>query len=198
MNIQSKEFISGLSQLEMVNTDGNSFGLIHVSELEDPSVNYYQRLSLEKAKKVGANAVYFRNFPDLNRPSKPQLYIFDFTSHEEDIVEVHKNVWSSTEVRLYLVITKTEIKFFNSSKPVEQNKSGDLHISPFETLSIAGDAIKKYKEYSAKKFDNGSFWEETKYDFGYGETAYEKLISQLKITRNQFLDVIKLDCSVLK
>jgi len=193
MSIQSKEFISGLSQLEMVNTDGNSFGLIHVSELEDSSVNYYQRLSLEKAKKVGANAVYFRNFPDLNRPSKPQLYIFDFTSNEEDIVEIHKNVWSSTEVRLYLVITKTEIKFFNSSKPVEQNKSGDLHISPFETLSIAGDAIKKYKEYSAKKFDNGSFWEETKYDFGYGETAYEKLISQLKITRNQFLDVIKLD-----
>ncbi|HRE76784.1 MAG TPA: N-6 DNA methylase [Flavobacterium sp.] len=193
MNIQSKEFISGLSQLEMVNTDGNSFGLIHVSDLEDPSVNYYQRLSLEKAKKVGADAVYFRNFPDLNRPSKPQLYIFDFTSHEEDIVEIHKNVWSSTEVRLYLVITKTEIKFFNSSKPVEQKKSGDLHISPFETLSIAGDAIKKYKEYSAKKFDNGSFWEETKYDFGYGETAYEKLISQLKITRNQFLDVIKLD-----
>lgn len=193
MSIQSKEFISGLSQLEMVNTDGNSFGLIHVSELEDSSVNYYQRLSLEKAKKVGANAVYFRNFPDLNRPSKPQLYIFDFTSNEQDIVEIHKNVWSSTEVRLYLVITKTEIKFFNSSKPVEQNKSGDLHISPFETLSIAGDAVKKYKEYSAKKFDNGSFWEETKYDFGYGETAYEKLISQLKITRNQFLDVIKLD-----
>lgn len=193
MSIQSKEFISGLSQLEMVNTDGNSFGLIHVSELEDSSVNYYQRLSLEKAKKVGANAVYFRNFPDLNRPSKPQLYIFDFTSNEEDIVEIHKNVWSSTEVRLYLVITKTEIKFFNSSKPVKQNKSGDLYISPFETLSIAGDAVKKYKEYSAKKFDNGSFWEETKYDFGYGETAYEKLISQLKITRNQFLDVIKLD-----
>ncbi len=37
------------------------------------------------------------------------------------------------------------------------------------------------------------FWEQTKYDFGYGETAYEKLISQLKITRNEFLDVIKLD-----
>lgn len=193
MDIQSNEYISGLSQLEMLNADGYSFGLIHISQLEDSSVNYYQRLSLEKAKKVGANAVYFRNFPDLNRPSKPQLYIFDFTACEEDIVEIHKNVWSSTEVRLYLVITKTEIKFYNSSKPVEQNKSGDLHITPFETLRIAGDAIKKYKEYSAKKFDNGSFWEETKYDFGYGETAYEKLISQLKITRDQFLDVIKLD-----
>lgn len=196
MDKQSNEYISGLSQLEMLNADGNSFGLIHTSELEKSSINYYQRLSLEKAKKVGADAVYFRNFPDENRPSKPQLYIFDFTTKEQDVIEIHKNVWSSTEVRLYLVITKSEIKFFNSSKPVEQTKKGDLQVSPFETLKIAGDALKKYKEYSSKKFDNGSFWEETKYDFGYGETAYEKLISQLKITRNQFLDVIKLDKAI--
>lgn len=193
MDTQSNEYISGLSQLEMLDADGNSFGLIHTANIENSSINYYQRLSLEKARKVGADAVYFRNFPETNRPSKPQLYIFDFTSKKEDIVEIHKNIWSSTEVRLYLVITKSEIKFFNSSKPVEQNRRGDLQVSPFETLKIAGDAIKKYKEYSAKKFDNGSFWEETKYDFGYGETAYEKLISQLKVTRNQFLDVIKLD-----
>lgn len=196
MYIQSNEFISGLSQLEMLNADGNSFGLIHTSELENSPINYYQRLSLERAKKVGADAVYFRNFPDSNRPSKAQLYIFDFTSKEQDIVEIHKNIWSSTEVRLYLVITRSEIKFFNSSKPVEQTKNGNLQVSPFETLKIAGDAIKKYKEYSAKKFDNGSFWEETKYDFGYGETAYEKLISQLKITRNKFLEVIKLDKAI--
>lgn len=193
METKSNEYISGLSQLEMLNADDNSFGLIHTSELENSTINYYQRLSLEKARKVGADAVYFRNFPDSNRPSKPQLYIFDFTSIEHEIVEIHKNVWSSTEVRLYLIITKTEIKFFNSSKPVEQTKSGELQISPFETLKIAGEAIKKYKEYSAKKFDNGTFWEETKYDFGYGETAYEKLISELKGTRNKFLEGIKLD-----
>lgn len=196
MDIKSNEYISGLSQLEMLSADGNSFGLIHISELENSAINYYQRLSLEKAKKVGADSVYFRNFPDSNRSSKPQLYIFDFTSKEQDVIEIHKNVWSSTEVRLYLIITKSEIKLFNSSKPVEQTKSGDLQVSPFEILKIAGEAIKKYKEYSAKKFDNGSFWEETKYDFGYGETAYEKLISQLKITRNEFLDVIKLDKTI--
>ena len=154
MDTQSNEYISGLSQLEMFNANGTSFGLIHTSELENSNINYYQRLSLEKAKKVGADAVYFRDFPEGNRPSKPQLYIFDFTFQEGDIVEIHKNVWSSTEVRLYLVITKTEIKFFNSSKPVEQTKSGNLQVSPFETLKIAGDALKKYKEYSAKKFDN--------------------------------------------
>ncbi len=196
MDTQSNEFISGLSQLEMLDADGNSFGLIHTSELENSNINFYQRLSLEKAKKVGADAVYFRNFPDSNSSSKPQLYIFDFTTKEQAVVEIHKNIWSSTEIRLYLVITKSEIKFFNSSKPVEQSKSGKLQVSPFETLKIAGEAIKKYKEYSAKKFDNGTFWEETKYDFGYGETAYEKLISQLKITRNQFLEVIKLEKTI--
>lgn len=189
---KSKEYISGLSQLEMWDSNDNSFGLIHTSEIENPELNYYQRLSLEKAKKVGADAVYFRNFSNSTRPSKPQLYIFDFTSKEKDIVEIHKNVWSSTEVRLYLVIDKSEIKFFNSSKPVKQDKNGELQISPFDTLKIAGEAVKKYKEYSGKKFDNGSFWEKTQYDFGYGETAYEKLISQLKITRNQFLKGINL------
>ena len=112
---KSEEYINGLSQLEMLSADGNSFGLIHTSELENSTINFYQRLSLEKAKKVGANAVYFRNFPDSNRPSKPQLYIFDFTSEEHNIVDIHKNIWSSTEVRLYLVINKSEIKFFNSS-----------------------------------------------------------------------------------
>ncbi len=193
MNTISKEYISGLSQLEMYSTDDNFVGLIHVSELEKSNINYYQRLSLEKAKKVCADAVYFRNFSDLTRPSKPQLYIFDFANGEKDIVEIHKNVWSSSEVRLYLAITKSEIKLFNSSKPVKHNKKGDLYVSPFETLKIAGEAVKKYKEYSGKKFDNGSFWEDTKFDFGYSETAYEKLISELKKTRNQFLDVIKLD-----
>lgn len=194
--MKSKEYVSVLSQLDLINPDGISFGLIHTSELENSNIDFYQKLSLEKAKKVGANAVYFRNFTDSQRPSKPQLYIFDFTSNEQDIVEIHKNVWSSTEVRLYIVITKSEIKFFNSSKPVEQVEGGELHVSPFETLKIAGEAIKKYKEYSGKKFDNGSFWEQTKYDFGYSDTAYEKLISQLKITRNKFLKIIKLDKSI--
>ncbi|WP_147677293.1 HsdM family class I SAM-dependent methyltransferase [Algibacter pacificus] len=192
MNSISTEYISGLSQLEMLDTDGNSVGLVHISELKKSKINYYQRLSLEKAKKVGADAIYFRNFSDSTRTSKPQLYIFDFTSETKDIVEIHKNVWSSTEVRLYIVITKSEIKFFNSSKPVKHKKTGELIISPFEILEIAGGAIKKYKEYSAKKFDNGSFWEETKIDFGYSETAYEKLISELKNTREQFLKDIGL------
>ncbi|MGY5355403.1 HsdM family class I SAM-dependent methyltransferase [Wenyingzhuangia sp. IMCC45467] len=194
--MKSTEFISGLSQLEMFNTDENPCGLLLTSEIENPDIDFYQKLSLEKAKKVGAAGVYFRKFIDSSRSSKPQLYVYDFTSSEQDVVDVHKNIWSSTEVRLYLIITKSEIKFFNSSKPVKQNKKGELEVSPFEVLKISGEAIKKYKEFSGKKFDNGSFWEETEYDFGYSETAYEKLISQLKVTRNRFLDVIRLDKNI--
>lgn len=193
MNTKSEEYINGLSQLEMLDACGESLGLIHTSEIENSSTNYYQKISLEKAKKVGADAVYFRNFPDSTRPSKPQLYIFDFTNNESDVVEIHKNVWSSTEVRLYLIITKSEIKFFNSSKPVKQSKNGELKITPFDTLKIMGEAIKKYKTYSGKLFDNGTFWDETKFDFGYSETAYEKLISQLKKTRDQFLNIVELE-----
>lgn len=131
-----------------------------------------------------------------NRPPKPQLYIFDFSNKEKDIVGIHKNIWSGSEVRLYFVITKSEIKLFNSSKPLKQSKNGELTITPFDTLRIAGGAIEKYKEYSGKKFDNGSFWETTKYDFGYSETAYEKLISELKNARDQFLKEIKLEKNI--
>lgn len=183
----------GLSQLEMIYEDGYTSGLVHVSELEDShsKINYSHRLALEHASKVGADSVYFRNFPD-ERPSIPQLYIFDFTKNEGDIVEIHKKVWSNSQVRLYLIITKTEIKLFNSSKPVDVNAYNELYVKPFDILKIAGDAKEKYDKYSAKKFDNGTFWDESKIDFGYQKTAYEKLISELKNARKQFLKEIKL------
>jgi hypothetical protein len=183
----------GLSQLEMISEDGYTSGLVHISELEDShsKINYSHRLALERASKVEANAVYFRNFPD-ERPSIPQLYIFDFTKNEGNIVEIHKKVWSNSQVRLYLVITRTEIKLFNSSKPVDVNEYNELDVKPFDVLKIAGEAKEKYEEYSAKKFDNGTFWDESKIDFGYQKTAYEKLISELKNARNQFLKKIKL------
>ncbi len=183
----------GLSQLEMISEDGYTSGLVLVSELDDShsQIDYSQRLALERAAKVGADAVYFRNFPD-ERPSIPQLYIFDFTKNDGDIVEIHKKVWSNSQVRLYLIITKSEIKLFNSSKPVDVNEYNELDVKPFDVLKIAGEAKEKYEEYSAKKFDNGTFWEESKIDFGYQKTAYEKLISELKNARKQFLKDIKL------
>lgn len=198
MNIKTKEYKSGLSKLKMLEDEQYSSGLIHVVELEnvDAQINYHQRIHLEKAKRVNADAVYFRNYPNNTRPSIPQLYIFDFTVNETDLVEIHKNVWSTSEVRLYVVITKTEVKLFNASKPVEYTQKSGLKISPFEVLNVVSSALDEFDRYSGKKFDNGTFWEETPVDFGYSSTSYEKLISELKNARNSFLEDIKLEKSV--
>ena len=107
----SNEYITGLSQLEMISTDNDSNGLINISELENSTITYSQRLALEKGKKIGADAIYFRNFPDLTRPSKPQLYVFDFTKEEKNIVEIHKSVWSSSEVRFILLSQERRLNY---------------------------------------------------------------------------------------
>jgi hypothetical protein len=198
MDIETKEYFKGLSKLKMLGDDLYSLGLIQVKELEgdNSQMNYHQRFHLEKAKRVNADAVYFRNYPNNSRPSVPQLYIFDFTTNERDIVEIHKNVWSTSEVRLYVVITKSEVKLFNASKPVEYSENSGFKVSPFEVLNLVSDALEKFEQYSGKKFDNGTFWEETVVDFGYSTTSYEKLISELKNARITFLKDINLEKQV--
>jgi hypothetical protein len=198
MNIKTKEYKNGLSKLEMLEDEQYSSGLIHVKDLDDvdTQINYHQRIHLEKAKRVNADAVYFRNYPNNSRPSIPQLYIFDFTINEADLVEIHKNVWSTSEVRLYVVITKTEVKLFNASKPVEYTPKSGFNITPFEILNLVSSALDEFDRYSGKKFDNGTFWEETSVDFGYSSTSYEKLIAELKNARISFLEDIQLEKSV--
>lgn len=175
MNL-TKEYISALSQLEMLDADGASIGLIHVAEIEHKSVSNAQRIALAQAQKVGADAIFFSNVTDGTSPATPQLYIFDFTTNEKDIVAIHQNIWSSAEVRLYLVITKSEIKLFNASKPVERNQQNELTVTPFDTLKITGEAGERCREYSGKKFANGTFWSTTKFNFGYNETELAKAI----------------------
>lgn len=199
MAVFTKEYSQGLTLLDMFYSEPiHASGLIHVLDLDNESraLSYSQRHALERAKQIGANAVYFRNFPDNSRPSIPLIYIFDFTSEEQDVVELHKKVWSSSEVRLYLIITKTEVRIFNSSKPVKLNAENKLEVCPLEVLGITGEAASAYEKYSAKRFDNGTFWEESLDDFGYKETAYEKLIAELKHARANFLKDISLDKEV--
>lgn len=198
MTLKTKEYKRGLSKLKMLEDEQYSSGLIHVLELENShaELNYHQRIHLEKAKRVNADAVYFRNYPNNSRPSIPQLYIFDFTINEADLVEIHKNVWSTSEVRLYVVITKTEVKLFNASKPVDYTPKSGFKITPFEVLNLVSGALDEFERYSGKKFDNGTFWEETPVDFGYSSTSYEKLISELKNARISFLEDIQLEKSV--
>ena len=59
-----------------------------------------------------------------------------------------------------------------------------------ETIRLAAEVEKELKEFSARKFDNGSFWETSKYKdkFNLSESSYEMLLIHLRVIRD---DIIK-------
>nr|GEX82867.1 hypothetical protein [Tanacetum cinerariifolium] len=196
--ISEEQLVRRLAPLDMVADDSTS-GLVFTSELfsEESKISYHQRILLERAYRIGADAVYFKQYSDPNRAPVAQIYIFNFVDKSEDsIAEIHKNVWSSTDVRIYFIITKTEIKIFNSSKPVQIDALGKYHIQPHDIIRLVGEAKEKLDLYSARRFDDGTFWRENTTDFAYNTTAYERLITELKHARKTFLNEVHLEPAI--
>lgn len=160
-------------------------GLIFVDEKTNvPS----EIIALEYARKYRADAVYFRRFQD-SRPPIPQIYIYDFTKtqpNEDDFAQLCKKLWNSGQVPLFFVFYQTEVKIFNCLGALNLDKdTGRVSISVFETIRLAADAkkeIDKLKDFSAKNFDNGSFWNIPKYRnrFNQKQSAYFKLLKELR------------------
>jgi len=194
VNVLTKEFKSGLKKLDMIEDDQSSSpGLLFVNS--EPS-NPYERIALENAKYYEADAVYFRRFQN-GRPPVPQIYIFDYTQTgkaEDEIAVLHKRLWNSGQVPLFIIFRRTEVKIFNTLKPpTYEEKTGKLKCKVLETLRLASSVqqeIDKIKEFSAKKFDNGSFWETSKYKdtFRLSDSAYETLLKHLKHLRKTTLE----------
>ncbi|MFA4919411.1 MAG: N-6 DNA methylase [Thermodesulfovibrionales bacterium] len=180
----TKEFESGLRDFDML----ESPGLILVDA--EPA-DSYQRIALENAKKYKADAVYFRLFEN-GRPPLPQIYIYDFTKVEKDddeVAELHKRLWNSGQVPLFFVFDKTEVKIFNSLKQ-PQIKAGRIVYSPLDTIKLAGQIQEQLKkDFSSRNFDNGAFWEISKYKdkFKLNESAYEKLLARLKQNKRELI-----------
>lgn len=180
----TKEFESGLRDFDML----ESPGLILVDA--EPA-DSYQRIALENAKKYKADAVYFRLFEN-DRPPLPQIYIYDFSKAEKDddeVAELHKRLWNSGQVPLFFVFNKTEVKIFNCLKQ-PKIKDGRVVYSPLETIKLAGRIQEQLKkEFSSRNFDNGAFWEISKYKdkFKLNESAYEKLLVRLKQDKRELI-----------
>lgn len=188
----TKGFRYGLEQLDMLDTElpqsTESFGLVFTDSLP---LNSSERLALEKARKYKADAIYFRRFEN-HITSIPQVYIYDFTSKEKDIeddyiAELHKELWNSGQVPMFFIFTQTEIKIFNCLKsPHFDPETEKITSSPMETINLAAaieDQLesKKLKEFSGKKFDNGSFWDTSRYKekFQLKDSSYEKLLEYI-------------------
>ena len=192
-NLPNNDFMDILMKFDMMSETGESFGLVFVGkEKRDDS----EMIALEYAKKYGADAVYFRRF-DGGRPPIPQIYIYDFTENEKDDDEIgvlYKRLWNSGQVPLFFIFYKTEVKIFNCLKnPKLDPSTAKISFTVFETIKLASNIKKeldKIKDFSAKRFDNGTFWTNPKYKdkFKLKDTVYLKLLNELKRTRK---DIIK-------
>ncbi|MDW3197633.1 MAG: N-6 DNA methylase [Cytophagales bacterium] len=173
-------------------------GLVAVQEsssLESLSVDEF--ISVESARKYKADFVYFRKFE--NRPSIPQVFIYDFTTKiesEHELINLHRQLYSAALVPMFFVFTKKDVRIFNCFD--SPSKGDQLVYKPLKTIAFASELSKavhkktqkEYEAFSARYFDNGTFWEESKYSsyFKFSNSAYEKLLTELK---QALRDIIK-------
>ncbi|MDI9364664.1 MAG: N-6 DNA methylase [Flavobacterium sp.] len=155
--------------------DGN---VILTADFENSNLTPQELFALETAKKkFDADAVYFRYFND-GRGAVPQIYIYNNTEKkitDKDKKDIHIKVWSGCQVPVYIVIEKDQVQVFDAREKVDD----DIANHAFKTIQLTGQAI---KDFSAKNFDDGLFWEEenSKNNFQFKTSAYRDLIDGLQ------------------
>lgn len=188
-----------LDKLEMLGSSGHASGLVPVQEISsNKNLPPEEFIALENAAKYGAHYVYFRKF--VNRPSVAQVYLYDFTNRlgieEDELTNLHKQLYSSGQVPMFFVFTKQDVRIFNCFEQPAKGKT--LKYTPLTTIKIASDLSKEldaknqeeFKAFSGKSFDNGTFWENSKYSnqFKFSNSAYEKLLTELKQALKDIID----------
>ncbi len=186
-------FINNLKKMDFDPTDKAFRSVVLVSEKNDPDLAASQIIELEKAEKFEATAVYFRLFSD-NRSPIPQIYVYDNSQtpfSQERLAEIHRDLWSSSRIPIFIVIQKTDVQIFDTRKPVAVSKDNKISTSPIDTIAFASEAIKLY---SRKLFDSGIFWETdtAKENFLENKSAYKMLVQDLKFVRDSFLQITEL------
>lgn len=168
-----------------------------VSDIEkyqqNADVNPNIIVELENAQRYGANAVYFRFFEN-GRTPLPQIYIFDHTNvseQERELVDIHKRLWSSGIIPVYFVIERQQLRIYDGRQPVEIQKNGDVSVRPIDvfTLSNMAEVARALKQYDARLFDNGEFWDQDDESehFLNDKSVYEKLLSGLRAVRKHLI-----------
>ncbi|WP_316812671.1 class I SAM-dependent DNA methyltransferase [Pedobacter heparinus] len=193
MELFSETFIEKIGYLDFQVLDSEQSPVVFVSELDKPvsRITPYQILALEEAKSFQADAVFFRYFGDERSP-QAQIYIYDNINGIIDghYAQIHKELWSSCRIPIFIVVEDFKIKIFDCRKPVSVTKEGSVYtddIASIDTRDLEkfSDVIQKY---NAQKFSNGTFWESSEAinHFTYGATAYKDLIEGLKNLRSNY------------
>ncbi len=147
-------------------------GLVSVAErksLQNQQAHPAVIRSLEDAERYGASHVYFRSFPDSDKPPQAQVFLYDCTenlSHEQELAEVHRKLWNYGKVILFYAIYADKIDIFSCFQPPPLDRDNRPYYKPAEQLVHAAQMVdaleeKRYR-FSGHAFDNGSFWENPK------------------------------------
>ena len=165
--------------------------------LVDDKCSPYVIVELEEAEKFEADAVYFR-FLDNGQSPMPQIYIYDNVTHHRDDVDyakIHRNIWSASEIPMYFVIDRQQIRVFDGRKPITINKqNGDLEITPVQQISLT-EINEAVRLYQAEQFSSGLFWEgkEAANNYLASSSVNDKLLSSLKVVRTRLKKKLNLD-----
>lgn len=189
---RSKSFVNAMKLLDFHTDQAENPSLLFVKNANYDRLSATEIFSLQAASSFRADAVYFRRFSD-NRPPQPQIYIYDNTDarmNNEQYAQIQRELWSSCIIPLFLIIEKSNVVIFDSRKPVD-TLLGSISASPIEVLSFTSEAL---KEYSARLFDNGSFWERERANnhFLDSTSAFNDLLFGLKKIRKSFIEQSRL------
>lgn len=193
MSISSNiSLVEGLDSLGM---NKDSHGLRWVSEKEKEVNNEYIYLALEQAERFNAKAVYFRFFSDDTRPPRPQIYIYDSpeTGLDQDTnAQIHHHLWNAGIVPYCFIFSEAKVLVYNCGLKPDWNPE-DAHFitKAHDTINLLSNVQSKIKQYHARQFDSGLFWDSTtSSSFKYEQSAYEQLLNQLKNAKAHIIDQI--------
>lgn len=146
-------------------------------------------LALEKAKSMGADYVFFSK-TEYNQ-SVPIVYIYDETNKmlsdiEMTVGKLHRDIWSSLEVRLTYIFRNDGISILNTSESpqIEQGQLEPLYLVEFAN-EITKEIEKKYSAYNLSTLTSEGILGEN--------TAHETLLSKLRHVREKFLKTRELE-----
>ncbi len=193
--IQENDFlVDVLKKLDFFSSENaieNDFPEIVFTENPPSNLHPKHYIALEFAEILEADAVYFKYYDD-NRFCIPQVYFYDNSNGIYDknkIAEIHRNIYSSSQVPLICIIDKVGVSLFDTRKPIEitnekiSNKECLIDKTYlFEELEL----LSKY--FNAKKLNSGDFWESDKASthFRNNKSVYEKLVEALSVIRKNF------------
>jgi len=169
-----------LASIDMSLDEAVCPGLVAVSALprkkRDPGTPLEEILALERAEHFGAHYVYFRR--TLGRGPSAVAYIYDWTDRLHDahrsgskrgkaapqalrkeLANLHRGVWSACEIPLVYVFLPTNVEIYHILKG-PRAEGNTIAPDPWRSITLAGDLAQALEAFSARKLDDGTFWDD--------------------------------------